>query len=212
MRDHRRQYSLRGLTEADMRADPVEQLANWYEEALAERPVDWFEPNAATLATSSPDGHVTARIVLVKGIDEGGLLFFTNYESQKGRQLAQNPRAALVLYWPYLERQVRVEGAAQPIARGASLEYFHSRPLGSQIGAAVSSQSSVIPDRVGLEDRAAALAQQLGDAAVPLPDNWGGYRLEPSCFEFWQGRENRLHDRFRYHRQDDGWIRERLAP
>jgi pyridoxamine 5'-phosphate oxidase len=174
--------------------------------------VDWFAPTAATRATSSADGHVTARIVLVKGVDQDGLLFFTNYDSPKGRQLTENPRAALVLYWPHLERQVRVEGRVGKISREASNEYFHSRPRGSQIGAVVSAQSQVIADRLVLEQRAAELEQQLAGAEVPLPDYWGGYRLEPDCLEFWQGRENRLHDRFRYRRQAGLWLRERLAP
>ncbi len=212
MRDYRRQYVMHGLTEAELQDDPLHQLRVWFDQAVTHAPAKWIEPNAATLATASSAGYVTAHIVLLKGIDEGGVLFFTNYDSPKGKQLADNPQAAIVAYWPFLERQVRIEGQVAKISRHASLEYFHSRPRGSQIGAVVSSQSTVIANRAELERRADDLEQQLGDAAVPLPDCWGGYRLKPSVFEFWQGREDRLHDRFRYRRQDGRWIRERLSP
>jgi pyridoxamine 5'-phosphate oxidase len=212
MRDLRRQYSERGLIESELSDDPLDQLRIWFGEAAKTVEVDWQEPNAATLATSNADGYVTARIILLKGIDEGGLVFFTNYDSLKGQQLAENPRAAVVIFWPHVERQVRVEGRVNRITRTASLEYFHSRPRGSQIGAAISTQSSVIADRAELDRRADSLQKQLGDDPVPMPDNWGGYRLEPSVLEFWQGRENRLHDRIRYRRQHDQWLRERLAP
>jgi pyridoxamine 5'-phosphate oxidase len=212
MRDLRRQYGQGGLNELDLHDDPLEQLRIWLDEALASRTVDWQELNAATLATSSADGYVTARMILLKGVEEGGLLFFTNYDSLKGRQLAENPRAAIVIFWPHVERQVRVEGAASKISREASLEYFHSRPRGSQIGAVISAQSTVIDDRRELDKRAGELQRELGDEPVPMPLNWGGYRLEPTLLEFWQGRENRLHDRIRYRLQQDCWMRERLAP
>lgn len=212
MQDLRKQYTQGGLTTADLSDDPLEMLKQWFEVALASNPVDWLEPNAMTLATSTPDGHVTARIVLLKGIDAKGLLFFTNYESPKGRQLAANPRASLVMYWPHLERQVRVEGRVERVTRAESEAYFHSRPRGSQIGAVISEQSAVIEADEDLAVKARQLEERLQGATVPLPDSWGGYRLIPDRFEFWQGRENRLHDRFVYERQETGWNRSRLAP
>lgn len=212
MHDLRKQYTRDGLNDAAMLADPIDQLQVWFNDALTAVSVDWFEPNAATLATAGADGRVTARIVLLKGLDQHGLLFYTNYESPKGRQLAENPHAAIVIYWPHLERQVRIEGTVSQVPREMSESYFHSRPRGSQIGAAISSQSSVVPGREYLESAAAALEQRLQGGDVPLPDHWGGYRLHPTVCEFWQGRTNRLHDRIRYRRTDTQWVRERLAP
>ncbi len=212
MHDLRKQYTMSGLSEQDLLPDPLSQLKLWFDKALETNPVDWLEPNAVTLATASRGGDVTARIVLLKGIDQRGLFFYTNFDSAKGQQLAENPRAAVVAYWPHLERQVRIEGSTQRVSRELSEEYFHSRPRGSQIGAAISQQSQVMGSREELERRAAELEAQLQVRPVPLPDNWGGYRLEPTCFEFWQGRTNRLHDRIRYRRNGDEWVRERLAP
>jgi pyridoxamine 5'-phosphate oxidase len=208
----RRHYTLGGIDEHQMLDDPVDQLQLWFDEAIKSCPVDWFEPNAATLATASRDGQVTARIVLLKGLDQHGLFFFTNYDSPKGQQLAENPRAALVIYWPHMERQVRVEGSVERVSREMSATYFQSRPRGSQISAAISPQSVVLPSRAHLDELAAAKEHELQGGPVPLPANWGGYRLQPDMLEFWQGRENRLHDRIRYRRDAAQWIRQRLAP
>ena len=212
MEDLRKQYTLDGLNDDEVFVDPFEQLRQWFKIAQDHVPAKWTEANTMTLATSSADGYVTARIVLLKGVDDRGLLFFTNYDSRKGRQLAENPCAAVVLFWPYLERQVRAEGTVERVSRESSKKYFHSRPRGSQIGAVISKQSQVLEDRRQLEQLAADLDAKLGSGEVPLPENWGGYRLLPSCFEFWQGRENRLHDRIRYRRLNDAWCRDRLAP
>ena len=165
-----------------------------------------------TVATSTRSGEPSARMVLLRGVDERGFGFFTNYESQKGRELAENPRAALVIYWPKLSRQVRVTGAVVKQSAEESTAYFHSRPLASQLSAWASPQSQVIPNRSVLEDSVAALSQRYEDARVPLPQNWGGYRVIPQSIEFWAHRDNRLHDRLRYSRQAKGWRIERLAP
>ena len=212
MRELRRQYRQHELNEAELLDDPLAQLRIWLEEAIARRREEWQELNAATLATASADGYVTARMILLKGIEEEGVLFFTNYDSLKGRQLAENPRAAVVIFWPHVERQVRIEGRVTPISREASQEYFHTRPRGSQIGAVVSAQSTVVADRGELEQRAEQLARELGDGPVPMPHNWGGYRIEPTLVEFWQGREDRLHDRICYRLDQQRWVRCRLAP
>jgi pyridoxamine 5'-phosphate oxidase len=166
-----------------------------------------------TVATASADGVPAARILLLKGFDERGFVFYTNYESDKGRELDANPRAALLFYWPELERQVRISGNVERVTREDSERYFHSRPRGSQIGAAVSRQSAIIPDRQTVEDAAAHLEQRLDGAEVPLPDAWGGYLVRPAWIEFWQGRPNRLHDRLRYLRDPaGGWRIVRLSP
>jgi pyridoxamine-phosphate oxidase len=198
------------LRETELAADPIRQFASWFEHAVeAELP----EPNAMTLATSTPAGVPSARIVLLKGYDPDGFLFFTNYESQKGRELEANPHVALVLFWPMLERQIRVTGTASKVSREVSESYFHSRPIGSQVGAWASHQSQVLPNRDELDRRAQELAVEYANRPVPLPPYWGGYRVRPSAIEFWQGRPDRLHDRFRYSRQvPDGWKIERLSP
>jgi pyridoxamine 5'-phosphate oxidase len=166
-----------------------------------------------TLASSTRSGEPSARMVLLRGVDERGFGFFTNYDSQKGRELAENPRAALVIYWPKLGRQVRVAGAVVKQSPEESTAYFHNRPLASQLSAWASPQSQVIPNRAALEDLVAALSRRFGGGLVPLPQNWGGYRVIPQSIEFWQHRENRLHDRIRYVRQAKGsWRIERLAP
>ena len=206
----RTEYTRAGLAEADIDPDPLRQLTAWLAEAAA---AGVIEPNAMTLATASADGAPSARMVLLKGIDEDGLVFYTNYRSRKGAELAANPRAALVLYWAPLERQVRVEGRVVRTSREESRAYFDSRPRGSRLGALASDQSAVIPDRAVLEERLAALEAAHPGDRVPLPDHWGGYRVLPEVVELWQGRPNRLHDRLRY-RLDGrgGWRVERLAP
>ncbi|HEY4791293.1 MAG TPA: pyridoxamine 5'-phosphate oxidase [Actinomycetes bacterium] len=205
----RREYTREALAEADVDADPVVQFGRWFEQA---EQAGLLEPTAMTLATATPDGRPSARMVLLRGFDERGFCFYTNHESRKGVELAANPRAALVFWWGELERQVRIEGPVAPTSRAESEAYFHSRPPGSQLSAAASPQSRVIQDRAVLERRVAELAADSADGQVPLPDFWGGYRLTHEVVEFWQGRPNRLHDRLRYRRAGDGWKIERLAP
>jgi pyridoxamine 5'-phosphate oxidase len=205
----RREYAREALDEADVDADPVVQFGRWFEQA---EQAGLLEPTAMTLATATPDGRPSARMVLLRGFDERGFCFYTNHESRKGVELAANPRAALVFWWGELERQVRIEGPVAPTSRAESEAYFHSRPPGSQLSAAASPQSRVIQDRAVLERRVAELAADSAHGQVPLPDFWGGYRLTHEVVEFWQGRPNRLHDRLRYRRAGDGWKIERLAP
>lgn len=206
----RKEYSLAGLSEADADADPFAQFGRWFAEALR---ADLREPNAMTVATATPEGVPSARIVLLKGWDERGFAFYTNYEGQKGREIAANPAVALVFYWPELERQVRIVGDVARTSAAESDAYFASRPLGSRLGAMVSRQSTVIPDRATLEARLLQLEAEYREAAPPRPDFWGGYRVAPHHFEFWQGRPNRLHDRLSYQRDEDGaWAIERLSP
>ena len=206
----RENYTRDGLAEADVHSDPFVQFGLWFEQA---RQAGLKEPNAMTLATAAADGSPSARIVLLKGVDASGFSFYTNYGSQKGRELIANPRAALVFYWAELERQVRIQGAVAKISREESETYFHSRPRGSQLGALASRQSRVIAGRRVLEEQLAQIEQNLEGEAVPLPDDWGGFRLNPESFEFWQGRPNRLHDRLRYGKEPSGqWRLERLSP
>ena len=213
MEDFRKQYgTLPQLDKSDLDADPIEEFRKWFQQATDAVPVDWFEPNVMTLATASSTGEVTARIVLLKGLDQDGLFFYTNYESKKGSQLSENPRAAVVLFWPYLERQVRVEGAVERVSRELSERYFHSRPRGSQIGAAISKQSEPIQSAAELEQRADEMERRYAGQSIPLPDDWGGFCLKPTRFEFWQGRKNRLHVRFAYEPSDTAWKIVRLAP
>lgn len=198
----------RTLLEADVAHDPFEQFRSWFDEA-----VNIPDANAMTLATASRDGKVSARIVLLKSFDEHGFCFFTNYESNKGRTLAENPHAALVFFWQSLERQVRIEGTVSTMSDAESDEYFQSRPIGSQLGALASPQSKPIPNREFLEVRFKEIEKQHGSSIIPRPAHWGGYRLAAHTIEFWQGRQSRLHDRILYSRVDDGsWKRERLAP
>ena len=208
--DLRRDYALEGLHESDVAADPIDHFRVWFGQAQSS---SGREPNAMTLATASPDGLPAARTVLLKGLDERGFVFYSNYESAKGIDLAANPRAELLFYWPELERQVRVNGSVERIDRAETERYFRSRPPGSQISAAISPQSRVVPDRAYLEGRYADVEAQHQESGVPLPDFWGGYRVAPQTVEFWQGRRSRLHDRLRYVRGLDGtWVVERLAP
>lgn len=206
----RHSYTRGRLTEAEVAPRWPEQLRSWFDEAVADPGVT--EPNAIQLATADATGRPDVRTVLVKAIDERGIVFYTNYESAKGRDLAANPRGAAVFAWLPMERQVRLTGAVTPVPREETEAYFASRPRESQLGAWASPQSSVVGSRQELEDAEAAVAARFGDGPVPAPPHWGGYLLSPDAVEFWQGRVGRLHDRLRYRRDGDRWTLERLAP
>ncbi len=205
----RQEYSERGLRKADVVADPLDQFTRWFDEACS-API--LEPNAMTLATVDVAGQPSARTVLLKAVDRRGLTFYTNLESRKARELAANPQAALLFWWPPQGRQVRFEGEIEPVDDAEADAYFATRPRGSQIGAWASAQSNVVADRGTLEAAEREIAARFADRAVPRPPFWGGYRLVPTRVEFWQGRINRLHDRLRYTRRGEGWDLERVAP
>ncbi len=202
-------YARDGLDESAAGDDPLKLFGRWFDDALL---AQIHEPNAMALATSTADGRPSVRIVLLKGIDDSGMTFFTNYESRKGRELETNPWAAAAMLWHPLQRQVRVEGSVARIPPADSDAYFHSRPHGSQLGAVASPQSSVVADRAALDELQASVAEQYGNGEVPRPDHWGGYRIELESIEFWQGRVDRMHDRLLYRRTGTGWDRVRLAP
>jgi pyridoxamine 5'-phosphate oxidase len=205
----RREYYSAPLDEISVERDPILQFKKWFDESVRSSQPD---PEAMTLSTVSPDGGVSARIVLLRGMDEHGFVFFTNYESRKSRELTFNPRAALTFYWGSLNRQVRIEGVVERVSRQESDEYFQTRPRGSQLGAWASPQSEMIRDRSALDQLLSDVEGRFEGQAIPCPPFWGGFRLNPSRIEFWQGRENRLHDRVLFTLDDDQWLISRLAP
>ena len=205
----RKDYQLKSLSETDVHSDPIIQFSQWWEDALTSK-ID--EVNAMALSTVTPEGKPSARIVLLKGFDEHGFVFFTNYESEKGVHLSINPFASLVFFWKELERQVRIEGPCEKISAEESDLYFHSRPLGSRIGAWASPQSRVIEGRKDLEDNLKNLEGRFTTEDVPRPPHWGGFVVIPETIEFWQGRSSRLHDRIVYSKGEEGWSIVRLAP
>jgi pyridoxamine 5'-phosphate oxidase len=208
--DMRQEYSMAGLTEADAGDDPFLLFGAWFHAAVAAK---LPEPNAMTLATATPNGVPSARIVLLKIFDHNGFCFFTNYNSRKAKELEANPHCCLVSHWQELERQIRIEGVAERTTPAESDHYFCSRPRGSRLGAIASPQSQVIANRTVLDRRLADLEDQYPGEDIPRPAHWGGFRVVPNVIEFWQGRLNRLHDRLRFTRQPDGsWLRERLGP
>ena len=205
----RQEYRAAELAESDVDKNPFTQFGKWFKEALDAL---LYEPNVMTLATADLTGKPSARILLLKGFDENGFVFFTNYSSKKGKEMEENPQASMVFFWPELERQVRIDGLITKVAEQVSEDYFHSRPKGSQIGAAASPQSTIIPNRELLQNRVNELTATYTDQEVPKPVHWGGYLLEPTHIEFWQGRPSRLHDRITYTNVNGAWVINRLAP
>lgn len=207
--DIRNEYSLRGIVETDLQDNPILQFKIWFAEVLKD---EIYEANAMILSTVS-DGRPKSRVVLLKDIDDLGFTFFTNYNSRKGKEMEANPQVAITFFWKELERQVRIEGRVQKVTVQESDEYFNSRPRGSQLGAWVSNQSEVIESREFLDEKLAYFESAFAGKPVPRPEHWGGYRVIPEHFEFWQGRPSRLHDRFAYTQEPDGsWLRGRLSP
>jgi pyridoxamine 5'-phosphate oxidase len=205
----RKEYTRVGLDKADLHPDPIVQFHEWFEKVID---ADLHEPNAMIVATASTDGKPSARTVLLKGYDERGFVFYTNYEGRKADEIEANPMCALLFYWGELERQVRIEGRASRLSGEESDAYFAGRPRGSRLGAWASEQSRPVEDRSVLEERVRALEAEYEGLEIPRPPFWGGYRVEPEEIEFWQGRENRLHDRLVYRREDGAWRIERLQP
>jgi pyridoxamine 5'-phosphate oxidase len=205
----RREYAAGGLHEADMAPDPITMVRRWMHDAVT---AGVHEPNAVVVSTVSEGGQPASRLVLLKGLDERGFVFFTNYRSRKGGELAANPACSLLFPWHVLERQVRVEGRAEPLSDAENDAYFATRPRASQIGAWASPQSEVVPGRAELERLYAEAAARFGEEEIPRPAHWGGFSVVPETVEFWQGRHGRMHDRIRYRRARDGWTVERLAP
>ena len=231
--DLRREYNLTGLRRRDLAGDPIDQFKRWFDQAMGARAsgrirkffikyykrlllasgAELLDLTAMTLATADKQGRPSARVVLLKGVDQRGFIFYTNYESRKGQELAENPQAALVLYWPDQERQVCIAGEISQLPAAESDAYFQSRPRGSRLAAWASKQSATVKDRAVLEEKWKQLEAQYAEGAIPRPPFWGGYLMSPARMEFWQGRPNRLHDRFRYSRQPDKtWLIERLSP
>lgn len=209
LEDLRRDYTLSGLTEAEAGADPFALFRIWFDQALAAK---LNEPNAMVVATATPDGKPSARTVLLKGFDDRGLTFFSNYDSRKGREIEANPFVAAVFLWDELERQIRIEGSCQRSTAEESDAYYNVRPMGSRLGAWASPQSAVISGREFLEEQHAKLLERFAGQEPPRPENWGGYRILPTTFEFWQGRSSRLHDRIRFRMVKGVWVKDRLAP
>lgn len=205
----RRDYNRQALLKSEVCDDPIEQFKEWFKQALSE---DLIDPNAMTLSTATKDGFPSSRIVLLKGVDEDGFRFYTNYSSRKAKQLDENPRAALCFYWAPLERQVRIEGTVRKLSEEESEAYFQQRPRLSQIGAWASKQSSKIASREALVDKFKEIEKQFENQEIPLPDFWGGYLLQPVRIEFWQGRKGRMHDRICYEKEANSWTKFRLAP
>ncbi|SOD79678.1 pyridoxamine 5'-phosphate oxidase [Spirosoma fluviale] len=205
----RNEYTLNGLDAADVSPDPIAQFKEWFDAALGAAVP---EPNAMHVSTVSKDGRPDGRIVLLKDVSDAGFVFYTNYESRKGRELTEHPFATLTFFYPELERQIRIEGRVEKVAPSESDDYFNSRPRGSQIGAWVSHQSAVIDSRDVLETRQRELIEQFDGQPIPRPPHWGGFRVVPDVLEFWQGRPSRLHDRIRYRKEGENWLIERLSP
>ncbi len=205
----RQDYRAAELTEKEVDKNPIKQFEKWFNAASASQ---LYEPNVMTLATADKSGKPNARMVLLKGFDEQGFSFYTNYLSTKGKELKKNPQACLVFFWPELERQVRIEGKVEKLSKEASEKYFHSRPTGSQIGAIVSPQSQIISDRNSLQEKVEELTANYEGKTIPKPAHWGGYIVKPTAIEFWQGRTSRLHDRIKYDLVNGKWQTNRLAP
>lgn len=212
LHEMRRSYTLRELNEKDIDSDPMVQFRTWIKEAVEGDLPDWLEINAMTLSTCDENASVSSRIVLLKGLDDGKFWFYTNYDSDKAKQMEANPNVSLCFLWHHMQRQIRIEGTVAKASREQSTSYFHKRPRDSQLGAMVSAQSSVVPSRQVLEENMKNLQEKYKDQDVPCPENWGGYAVTPRQIEFWQGRTSRLHDRLRYRLKDDKWIVQRLSP